>query len=118
MWMLTTLAQTPAQHHPPILAVEAVAVTASFFILAIREISPLATTVILLAQFLCFRQVAASTRARWWNPSSSSSAPSLELLVADPRRALLPDRALGWLQGIAAAVAGRDRSCLVVETSA
>lgn len=106
LWMLTTLAQTPAQHHPPILAVEAVIVTGSFFILAIPEYPYLATTVILLAQFLWFRQVGSFNARPWWNPCIVVVCTlGLSFWWQTRGRALLPERTLRWVQGIAAAVA-------------
>jgi hypothetical protein len=106
LWMLTTLAQTPAQHHPPILAIEAVLVTASFLFLAIREYPYLATTVILLAQFLWFRQVGSFNARPWWNPLIVVICTlGLSHWWQTRGRSLLPARALRWGQSIAAAAA-------------
>lgn len=103
MWMLTTLAQTPAQHHPPILAVQAVVVTASFYFLAIREYPYLATTVILLAQYLWFEQVGSFNARPWWNPFFVVICTlGLSLWWQTRGRALVPERCLRWGQGIAA----------------
>lgn len=106
LWMLTTLAQTPAQYHPPILAIEAVIVTGSFLLLAIPEYPWLATTVVLLAQFLWFRQVGNFNSRPWWNPFIVVVCTlGLSYWWQTHGRALLPERALRWVQGIAAAVA-------------
>jgi hypothetical protein len=106
LWLLTTLAQTPAQYHPPILAVEAVIVTASFFILAIAEFPLLALSVILLAQFLWFRQLDSYTTNPWWSPFTVVVATlGLSFWWQSHGRTFVSERALAIVQALAAAAA-------------
>lgn len=105
-WLLTTLAQAPAAHYPPILSLEAVIVTASILVLGIREYPWLAASVLLLAQFLWFQQVGNFNARPWWNPLVVVLCTlGLSAWWQTRGRALFDPRALRWLQGIAAAAA-------------
>jgi hypothetical protein len=105
-WLLTTLAQTPAQHHPPILAVEAILVTGSILLLGIAEFPLLATSVLLLAQFLWFQQVGNFNARPWWNPLIVFLCTlGLSWWWQTRGRAIVGGTFVKWFQGIAAIAA-------------
>src|SRR5262245_30179039 len=71
MWLEVTLQNTERTHLPPVLALEALLITASYYLLKLRELSFMAQGYLVLAQLLVlWNWVQRAPAAAWWNPAS------------------------------------------------
>jgi uncharacterized membrane protein len=69
VWLVTTLNNTPNQHRPVVLALEAVLFTAAFYLVRMRELPLLGQGYLLLAHMLWLAgSVGSGSPWPWWNP--------------------------------------------------
>ncbi|MDQ3625081.1 MAG: hypothetical protein M3463_21815 [Verrucomicrobiota bacterium] len=80
LWLLVTFAVVPGMHRPPVLALEAMLLTASIYVLGVREVAVLAKAYLLIALFLWLTQIGtypgpAVTRESWFRHLGTYSGP-------------------------------------------
>jgi hypothetical protein len=68
LWLITVIYQSPQIHQPPLLAIVALALTASILVLRVPELPYLAKGLVLAALVLWLAQIGNFERS-WWNPA-------------------------------------------------
>lgn len=103
VWMLTALHFTPETLRAPVLAIEALVLTATFATLGVREIPWLAKAFSLAALVVWFMQLDAFIRPWWHAPVVVASTLAVSGWWQTRGRTLIPAWEVRWVQAVAAA---------------